>query len=449
MKEEWRKQLQQKMADYEESDIDLSWEEIEKALEANRRKALDTDKQKARTIPLWPRRIAAAAVVLLLTGIGYWALQRQTLKTVETVTKQLVANQTVPSSESLEHEQRPSSVLPKRAMAPAKVVPGPVSVTMANLIETDEPQPISEEPHQTAEETTDNGSEGSTDHPTDKVTSKPQQRPTVIYPSDFRKKASSHSRLTAKVYVSNATTSYSSLLSSTQLVPITPNPGENVPHIDDPSNMGYIDHSGEEGSGDDPGGASDDNPVEGDDTDQQGSNTRQGEAQQYRSQQTDETTHHHQPVRLGLSLRYRLNDRWSIESGLTYTRLSSDFTKTVDGISTTTEQHLTYIGIPVSVSYRIWGSRYLNVYASAGGMVEKMVKGSQQTSNVTTSVSIHPLQFSLSSAVGAEFNIIRQFSLYAEPGLGYWFDNGSSVSTYYQDQPLSFSLNFGIRVNPW
>ena len=113
------------------------------------------------------------------------------------------------------------------------------------------------------------------------------------------------------------------------------------------------------------------------------------------------------------------------------------------------EQHLTYIGIPVNVSYRLWGSRYLNVYLSAGGMVEKMVKGSQQTSDMTTSVSIRPLQFSLNSAVGAEFNISRQFSLYAEPGLGYWFDNGSSVSTYYQDKPLSFNLNFGIRVNPW
>ena len=78
-----------------------------------------------------------------------------------------------------------------------------------------------------------------------------------------------------------------------------------------------------------------------------------------------------------------------------------------------------------------------------------MVKGSQQTSNMTTSVSIHPLQFSLSSTMGAEFNISRQFSLYAEPGLGYWFDNGSSISTYYQDKPLSFSLNLGIRFNPW
>ena len=38
----------------------------------------------------------------------------------------------------------------------------------------------------------------------------------------------------------------------------------------------------------------------------------------------EESVNHRLPVRIGLSLRYRLNDRWSIESGLAYTRLRSD-----------------------------------------------------------------------------------------------------------------------------
>ena len=50
MKEEWRKQMQRKMADYEESDINLSWSEIDKALEANRQKAMASAKGK--TLPL-------------------------------------------------------------------------------------------------------------------------------------------------------------------------------------------------------------------------------------------------------------------------------------------------------------------------------------------------------------------------------------------------------------
>ena len=42
--------------------------------------------------------------------------------------------------------------------------------------------------------------------------------------------------------------------------------------------------------------------------------------------QTDQHIHHRQPIRFGLSLRYQLDDRWSVESGLSYTRLSSDIT---------------------------------------------------------------------------------------------------------------------------
>ena len=59
MKEDWKKQMQEKMADYHfESDIDLSWREIEEALATNRRKA--------KTAILWSRGIAAAVSILLL-----------------------------------------------------------------------------------------------------------------------------------------------------------------------------------------------------------------------------------------------------------------------------------------------------------------------------------------------------------------------------------------------
>ena len=34
MKEQWKKQMQQKMADYRESDIEVSWAELEEALAA-------------------------------------------------------------------------------------------------------------------------------------------------------------------------------------------------------------------------------------------------------------------------------------------------------------------------------------------------------------------------------------------------------------------------------
>ena len=171
-----------------------------------------------------------------------------------------------------------------------------------------------------------------------------------------------------------------------------------------------------------------------------------GLTQYYNNNSTNLT--HHQPVRLGLSLRYRLNDRWSIESGLAYTRLRSDL-KWRSGQEA--EQTLSYIGIPVNANYLLWGSRYVNFYVSAGAMVEKMVKGSLYTTakgkEQSESISIHPLQFSVNGGIGAEFNLTNQFSIYAEPGMGYYFDNGSDVRTYYQDKPFSFNLNIGLRFN--
>jgi opacity protein-like surface antigen len=144
--------------------------------------------------------------------------------------------------------------------------------------------------------------------------------------------------------------------------------------------------------------------------------------------------HHRQPVRFGLSLRYRLDDRWSVESGLSYTRLSSDITTTVKNETSTTEQRLNYIGLPLNINYDLWKTKHLCLYVSAGGMIEK-------------SLDTSPWQFSLNVAAGAEYKLTNFFSLYAEPGLGYYFKDGSSTPTIYQDHPLNFNLSFGLRFN--
>ena len=150
---------------------------------------------------------------------------------------------------------------------------------------------------------------------------------------------------------------------------------------------------------------------------------------------SDKTNIHHRlPVRLGLSLRYRLNDHWSVESGLSYTHLSSDIPTLLDGKIIMTEQRLNYIGLPLSVSYSLWKNRHLDLYLSTGAMIEK-------------SLNTKPWQFSLNGATGFEYKLADFFSLYVEPGLGYYFKDGSSTPTIYQDHPLNFNLSFGLRFN--
>lgn len=168
-------------------------------------------------------------------------------------------------------------------------------------------------------------------------------------------------------------------------------------------------------------------------------------ASQVRSVET--RAHHRLPVKFGLSARYHINDKWSVQSGVTYSYHSSDF---VTG-EQTTEQRLHFVGIPVAASYNVWGNRHVNVYVTAGGEAEKMVKGKSSVvyngKTIREDVKMSELQLSALVAAGAEYKATDRLSIYAEPGATYHFDNGSDIKTYYNDKPLNFSLNVGVRLN--
>lgn len=154
---------------------------------------------------------------------------------------------------------------------------------------------------------------------------------------------------------------------------------------------------------------------------------------------------HKQPVKVGVSVGYRLNDRWSINSGVTYSYLSSEFTE--DNCPKET-QHLHYVGIPLSASYSFVQSPKAEVYATAGGEIEKLVKGTRSMEDhADVKVKESRPQWSVKAAVGAAYHFTASLSVYAEPGVSYHFDNHSSVENVYKDRKTSFSLNIGLRVN--
>lgn len=186
---------------------------------------------------------------------------------------------------------------------------------------------------------------------------------------------------------------------------------------------------------------------------------RNGESFVVYNQPEVETKYNHKlPVKLGVSFRYGFNERLGIESGLTYTLLNSTFTTaagTANG-NTTGKQTLHYIGIPLNVTYNIIGSKLFNVYASAGGAMEKAVGGYFETTghvdgkrSETNRNSLKPkeLQWSLNASAGAQVNVMNQLGLYVEPGISYRIPSGSHVRSIYTDKKLDFSIGFGIRFN--
>lgn len=163
---------------------------------------------------------------------------------------------------------------------------------------------------------------------------------------------------------------------------------------------------------------------------------------------------HRLPVRVGLNVAYRLTDRLSVESGVSYTRLSSDMKDGTKDNYSSGSQKLDYIGVPLNVKYRAFGYRRLNVYASAGLLTEKCVSGKatheyvisgEKKKRETEDVAAKPWQLSVNAALGAQFDVLRNVGVYVEPGVSYYFDDRSPLSTIYKEKPLNFNLNLGVR----
>lgn len=163
---------------------------------------------------------------------------------------------------------------------------------------------------------------------------------------------------------------------------------------------------------------------------------------------------HHLPIRIGLSVAYALTDRLSISSGLTYTRLSSDIKDASRESKYIGEQRLHYVGIPVNVSYKVASFRWISLYGTAGVLAEKCVSGTTDEGYVenntmkytnTQDISSKPLQMSVNAGVGIQFDFVDNVGIYAEPGLSYYFDDGSALQTIYKEKPLNFNLSVGVR----
>lgn len=163
---------------------------------------------------------------------------------------------------------------------------------------------------------------------------------------------------------------------------------------------------------------------------------------------------HHLPIRIGLSVAYALTDRLSISSGLTYTRLASDIKDASRESKYIGEQRLHYVGIPVNVSYKVASFRWISLYGTAGVLAEKCVSGTTDEGYVenntmkytnTHDISSKPLQMSVNAGVGIQFDFVDNVGIYAEPGLSYYFDDGSALQTIYKEKPLNFNLNVGVR----
>lgn len=166
---------------------------------------------------------------------------------------------------------------------------------------------------------------------------------------------------------------------------------------------------------------------------------------------------HKMPVKLGLTARYAFTNLLGIESGLTYSLLQSDIkrgSESTTGAWSSSDQTLHYLGVPLNLTFNFLNSRYVDIYASAGGMMEFGVKGSIKTTdhiNGSTKAShqnaITPkgLLWSVNATAGVQVNVLPSLGIYVEPGMSHHFKNDRQPRSSYTDKPTNFALGFGLR----
>lgn len=160
-----------------------------------------------------------------------------------------------------------------------------------------------------------------------------------------------------------------------------------------------------------------------------------------------EETKHHQPISVGMQVGFHLLPKLKLSTGLVYTKVSSDFISGVSDTRTVSTQDLHYMGIPLNLSYSVWEYKGLHTYVTAGGEGAVNIKNHTETDGEVKESKRDKMQWSTNASVGIQYDFIPQLGVYVEPGMKYYFDNGSQIENIFKDKKLNFNIQFGLRFN--
>ena len=167
-----------------------------------------------------------------------------------------------------------------------------------------------------------------------------------------------------------------------------------------------------------------------------------------------EKAHHYRPKTFGLSLNKQLSPKWTFGTGITYTRLKSEFESEYNKARLVKTQKIDYVGIPLRLTYQVWSKGRFNAYMTGGMALEMPVHSSLEKKYIITADSLYTFkrdikprsQWSVNLGAGVQYKLFKPFSLYIEPNMFYYFRNGSSLETYRTEHPFIITVPFGLRL---
>jgi RNA polymerase sigma-70 factor (ECF subfamily) len=176
------------------------------------------------------------------------------------------------------------------------------------------------------------------------------------------------------------------------------------------------------------------------------------------SEPLTETKHHERPLTLQFSLSRQFNSRWSLSTGLSYTRMKSTFQGGNENTLIHRTQRLHYLGIPLRLNYRLMGGKRWSLYTSGGLQLDLPVSGTLSTqyiyggpyTDLNNSPAVEttinaPWQWSFGVGTGLQYEIVPHLKVYLEPSLNYYIPSSDAVETYRTEHPFDLSLPLGIR----
>ena len=180
----------------------------------------------------------------------------------------------------------------------------------------------------------------------------------------------------------------------------------------------------------------------------------QNNAAQSGTDKIERKTHHYMPITFSLALKYKLNNRFGLETGLSYSRLKSESEIGTGGNAIREQQTIHYLGIPLKGTYNIYNVRRWSLYGTLGVKLEMPVYAPLNTGYFVNGMkeleeksTLHaPLQWSVGTGVGLQYNLTPNVGFYVEPSLQYYIPAGSDIETYRTEHPFMFSLPLGIRI---
>ena len=171
---------------------------------------------------------------------------------------------------------------------------------------------------------------------------------------------------------------------------------------------------------------------------------------------SDSVSCHHLPLTVSLSVAYRLNRHWQLGTGLSYSRLTSDFCSGNSYVSLQQHQTVQSLGVPFSIAYLSPLTSHLSLLASASTTLHLPLRSTLEShyllpngikAEPTTQILCPALHWSAGVGIGLQYEFVPHASLFVQPSLQYHFKDGSGISTWNTEHPFVLSVPFGVIIS--